>query len=62
MKERLNFFLTFLSKISDRIGSDLLTVNVFPAINVMLGPAILVLSLQDFNFQDSSLAERVVAY
>ena len=32
-------------------------MNVFPAINVTLGPAILVLSLQDFNFQDPSLAE-----
>ena len=29
-------------------------------LNVTLGPAILVLSLQDFNFQDPSL-ERVVA-
>ena len=55
-------FSNFLSKISDRIGSDLLAVNVFPAINVTLGPAILVLSLQNFNFQDPSLAERVVAY
>ena len=46
---------------SDRIWSDLLAMNVFPAINVTLGPAILVLSLQDFNFQDPSLAESVVA-
>ena len=46
---------------SDRIWIDLLAMNVFPAINVTLGPAILVLSLQDFNFQDPSLAESVVA-
>ena len=46
---------------SDRIWSDLLATNVFPAINVMLGPAILVLFLQNFNFQDPSLAESVVA-
>ena len=46
---------------SDRIWSDLLAMNVFPAIDVTLGPVILVLSLQDFNFQDPSLAEIVVA-
>ena len=33
--------------------------NVFPFINVTLGPAILVLSLHDFNFQYPSLEERV---
>ena len=36
-------------------------MNLFPAVNVTLGPAILVFPLQDFNFQDPSLAERVVA-
>ena len=46
---------------SDRILSYLLAVNVFPAINVTLGPAILVLSLHDFNFQDPSLADNAVA-
>ena len=46
---------------SDRIRSVLLAMNVFPAINVTLGPATLVLSLHDFTFQDPSLAESVVA-
>ena len=59
-RKGLNF--SKFSIILDRIGSDLLAVNVFPAINITLGPAILVLSLQDFNFQDPSLAERVVDY
>ena len=35
--------------------------DVFPAIFVTLRPAILVFSLQDFNFEDPSIAEKAVA-
>ena len=36
-------------------------MNVFPAINVTLGPAILVLSLQDFNSENLSKFEYDMA-